>query len=84
MWETGESPKAIVEKAGLAQVSDAAAIRAACEAAVAAEPRAAADVRGGNEKAIGRLVGLAMKALKGKGDPALVNATLRELLRGPS
>jgi aspartyl-tRNA(Asn)/glutamyl-tRNA(Gln) amidotransferase subunit B len=62
-------------------VSDEAVIRAACEAAVAAEPKAAADVRSGNEKAIGRLVGTAMKRLQGKGNPAVVNAVLRGILK---
>jgi len=81
MWETLEAPKAIVEKAGLGQVSDPAAVRAACAKAIAEAAEAAASVRGGNEKAIGRLVGLAMRALGGKGDPALVNATLRDLLK---
>ena len=81
MWETGEAPDAIVAKAGLAQVSDPGAVRAACEAAIAQAAAAAADVRAGNEKAFGRLVGLAMRALAGKGDPAAVHATLRELLR---
>ncbi len=80
MWETGEAPRAIVEKAGLAQVSDPAAVRTACEKAVEAAPEAAASVRAGNEKAIGKLVGLAMKALGGKGDPVLVNATLKAIL----
>ena len=81
MWETREAPNAIVERSGLAQVSDPAAVRAACERAIAEAAEAAASVRGGSDKAMGRLVGLAMRALGGKGDPALVNATLRDLLR---
>jgi aspartyl-tRNA(Asn)/glutamyl-tRNA(Gln) amidotransferase subunit B len=81
MVASGEGPRAIVERKGLAQVSDEAVIRAACEAAVAAEPKAAADVRSGNEKAIGRLVGTAMKRLQGKGNPAVVNAVLRGILK---
>jgi aspartyl-tRNA(Asn)/glutamyl-tRNA(Gln) amidotransferase subunit B len=82
VWETGEAPAAIVEKAGLAQVSDPAAVRSACEKAIADAPQAADAVRGGNEKAIGKLVGLAMKALGGKGDPVRVNETLKTLLSG--
>jgi aspartyl-tRNA(Asn)/glutamyl-tRNA(Gln) amidotransferase subunit B len=82
LWTADEAPSAVVARLGLAQVSDVGATRAACEAAVAAEPNAAAAVRAGNEKAIGRLVGAAMKRLEGKGDPALVQSTLREVLRG--
>jgi aspartyl-tRNA(Asn)/glutamyl-tRNA(Gln) amidotransferase subunit B len=81
MWASGEAPKAVVDRLGLAQVSDDAVLKAACEAAIAAEPKAAADVRAGNEKALGRLVGHAMKALKGKGNPARVNEILLGLLR---
>jgi len=39
-----------------------------------------ADVRAGNEKAMGRLVGPVMKALKGKADPAVVHRLLKEIL----
>jgi aspartyl-tRNA(Asn)/glutamyl-tRNA(Gln) amidotransferase subunit B len=82
MWRSQEAPAAVVERLGLAQVSDEAVLREACEAAVAAEPRAAADVRAGNEKAIGRLVGHAMKTLRGRGNPALVHRVLLGMLRG--
>ena len=84
LWETGEAPAAAVARLGLAQVSDPEAVRAACEAAIAAEPSAAAALKAGNEKAGGRVVGHAMKALKGKGDPTLVQRTLRQLLGLPS
>ena len=80
MWDSREAPAAIVESLGLGQVSDEATVRAACEAAIAAEPKAAADVRGGNDKAKGRLVGHAMRLLAGKGDPAVVNRILSTLL----
>ncbi|MFM8979813.1 MAG: Asp-tRNA(Asn)/Glu-tRNA(Gln) amidotransferase subunit GatB [Planctomycetia bacterium] len=78
--ESGASPAALARERGLAQVSDAGAIEAACQAALAEHPLAAAEFRKGHEKAIGRLVGSAMKALGGKGNPAQVQATLRRLL----
>ncbi len=78
---TGESAKALVEERGLGQVSDADAIRAACEQAIEAQPAAADDFKSGNDKAIGRLIGETMKALGGRGDPALVRKVLIELLR---
>ncbi len=81
LWETGEAPAAVVERLGLSMVSDEGAIEAACRAAIAAEPKAAADVKGGNEKALGRLVGHVMKAMKGKANPSVVNDLLRRLLR---
>ena len=77
---SGESPRALVEERGLAQVSDPGAIEAAAKAAIEAHPQAAEDVRGGNAKAIGRLIGEAMKALGGRGDPKQVQQALRDLL----
>jgi aspartyl-tRNA(Asn)/glutamyl-tRNA(Gln) amidotransferase subunit B len=81
MWTSHEPPQAVVDRLGLAQVSDEGVIREACAAAIAAEPRAAADVSAGNDKALGRLVGHAMKALRGKANPAVVNRVLLRLLR---
>jgi aspartyl-tRNA(Asn)/glutamyl-tRNA(Gln) amidotransferase subunit B len=78
--ETGDSPSRLVAEKGLGQVTDTGATEAACRAALEAHPQAAADFRAGNEKALGRIVGAAMKALGGRGNPALVQETLRRLL----
>jgi Asp-tRNA(Asn)/Glu-tRNA(Gln) amidotransferase B subunit len=63
-------------------VSDEPALEVACAQAIEADPRAAADFGAGNDKALGRLVGLAMKRLGGKGNPVMVNAILKRRLRG--
>jgi aspartyl-tRNA(Asn)/glutamyl-tRNA(Gln) amidotransferase subunit B len=76
----GRSPRQIVREQGLGQVSDAGAVEAACRTAIEANPRAVADLKAGNEKARARIVGAAMKALAGRGNPALVTETLRRLL----
>lgn len=76
----GGSPAALVEERGLAQVSDEGAVVEAAERAIEAQPGAAADVRAGNNRAIGRLIGETMKQLGGRGDPKVVQAVLRELL----
>ncbi|MBP3325816.1 MAG: Asp-tRNA(Asn)/Glu-tRNA(Gln) amidotransferase subunit GatB [Coprococcus sp.] len=73
-------PEAYVKEHGLATVNDEGALRTACEEAVANNPKAVEDYRGGKEKALGALVGQVMKAMKGKADPASVNKMLRELL----
>ena len=78
--ETGASPATLVQERGLAQVSDEGAIEAAARTAIEENPQAAEEFRGGNQKAIGRLMGASMKALGGKGDPKLVQQTLRKLL----
>ncbi len=73
-------PEAYVKEHGLATVNDEGALRTACEEAIANNPKAVEDYRGGKEKALGALVGQVMKAMKGKADPASVNKMLRELL----
>ena len=47
---------------------------------IAKNPKAVEDFKGGKEKALGALVGQIMKAMKGKANPAMVNAILQELL----
>jgi aspartyl-tRNA(Asn)/glutamyl-tRNA(Gln) amidotransferase subunit B len=80
MVATGEAPRAIVEREGLVQVSDASAIEAAARAAVEANPKQAEGYRAGNTKLLGYFVGQVMKATGGKANPGLVNEVLRRLL----
>ena len=81
MVETGAAPAEIVEKKGLRQVSDAGAIAAAIDAALAAHPAQVAQYRS-NPKVLGFFVGQVMKATGGKANPALVNQLLRQKLAG--
>ena len=76
------SPAAIVESEGLRQVSDTGAIDAILDEVLAANPGEVERYRSGQQQLFGFLVGLAMKASKGKGDPKLVNARLRAKLDG--
>lgn len=80
MMETGKSPEQIVEEKGLKQVSDTSAIEAMVDAAIAANPKATDDVRQGNKRAIGALVGAVMKASKGQANPALINELIEKKL----
>ncbi|MGE0259744.1 MAG: Asp-tRNA(Asn)/Glu-tRNA(Gln) amidotransferase subunit GatB [Alphaproteobacteria bacterium] len=81
MVETGEAPAAIVDRSGLRQVSDAGAIEAAVDTALAANPAQVAQYRA-NPKVLGFFVGQVMKATGGKANPALVNDLLRRKLGG--
>jgi aspartyl-tRNA(Asn)/glutamyl-tRNA(Gln) amidotransferase subunit B len=81
MFATGETPGAIVEKKGLAQVSDLGAIDKFCEEVIAANPGPASDFRAGKVAALNFLKGQVMKASKGKANPALVGETLERLLK---
>jgi len=84
MSESGDAPDAIVERKGLSQISDPAAIR---EAALRVIERNAAQVeqyRGGKAQVFGFLVGQLMKETRGKAKAELANEILRELLQEAS
>jgi aspartyl-tRNA(Asn)/glutamyl-tRNA(Gln) amidotransferase subunit B len=80
MMETGESALAIVESRGLKQVTDTGAIDAAVDAVLAANPDKLAEYKAGKEKLFGFFVGQVMKAMAGKGNPALVNEAIKRKL----
>lgn len=80
MLESGKLPQAIVEEQGLVQISDEGAIRAIVQNVLDANPGPVADVKGGNPKAIGFLVGQVMKESKGKANPGLANKLIAELI----
>lgn len=73
-------PERYVEEKGLKVVSDEGALKSAIEAILAANPQSVEDYRNGKEKAMGFLVGQAMRSMKGKADPGAVNRILKELL----
>jgi len=81
MVETGADPAAIVEAKGLRQVTDAGAIEAAVDAALAAHPAQVAQYAA-NPKVLGFFVGQVMKATQGKANPGLVNELLKQKLGG--
>jgi aspartyl-tRNA(Asn)/glutamyl-tRNA(Gln) amidotransferase subunit B len=80
MVETGADAPAIVEKKGLRQVTDTGAIEAAVDAVLAAHADKLAEYRSGKDKLFGFFVGQVMKAMAGKGNPALVNDVLKKKL----
>ena len=73
-------PEKYIEDNGLKTVNDEGEIRAAVEAVLAANPQAVADFKKGKEKAMGALMGQTMRATKGKANPAIVQALIRELI----
>ena len=78
----GGDPAKVVEARGLAQISDAGELEGVVERAIEAEPEAAEQVRRGNAKAIGRVVGAVMKETKGRADGGEVTRLIREKLGG--
>jgi len=83
LWEgKAESVDAYIDAQGLRQISDAGAIEALVDQVLADNAATVAEFRSGKEKAFNALVGQAMRATRGKANPAQVNAILRRKLGG--
>ncbi|MDX1564669.1 MAG: hypothetical protein R3236_04640, partial [Phycisphaeraceae bacterium] len=76
----GADPEALAREHNLIQESDSGALEAWAAEAIAAEPKAAEDVRSGNAKAIGRLIGAMRKISGGKANPKAAQAAIRKQL----
>jgi aspartyl-tRNA(Asn)/glutamyl-tRNA(Gln) amidotransferase subunit B len=81
MFRSGESPAQIIERKGLAQVSDSLAIEEFCDQAIAANPGPVADYKAGKVAALNFLKGQVMKLSKGKANPVLVGEMLERKLK---
>ncbi len=71
---------AVIDAKGLKQMNDSGALEAIIDEVLAANPDNVAQFRAGKEKAFNALVGQAMKASKGKANPAQVNEMLKKKL----
>ncbi|MGB1446069.1 MAG: Asp-tRNA(Asn)/Glu-tRNA(Gln) amidotransferase subunit GatB [Arenicellales bacterium] len=83
LWE-GESDgdvDALIQSRGLTQITDTDAIAQAVNDVIAGFPDQAEQVRAGEEKVIGFLVGQVMKATSGKANPQAVNELLKKQLQ---
>lgn len=80
LMESGVSPKELVEKKGLSQISDEGSLVKHIEEVLGANPQILEELRAGKKKAIGFLMGQVMKATGGKANPQKVQAMMREIL----
>ena len=80
LWLGEADVDAIIAAKGLKQESDAGAIEAIIDEVLAANPAMVEEFKAGKEKAFNALVGQAMKASKGKANPAQVNEILKKKL----
>jgi aspartyl-tRNA(Asn)/glutamyl-tRNA(Gln) amidotransferase subunit B len=86
MWET-PSDKAshaddIIEAKGLKQISDSGALEKIVDEVLAANAKSVEEYRSGKEKAFNAIIGQAMKATKGKANPAQLTELLKRKLGG--
>lgn len=82
MQETADDAKAIVEKEGLAQVSDTSEIEKVVQDIIDANAGQVEQYRSGKTRIFGFFVGQCMKAMKGKANPVVVNEILKRKLEG--
>jgi aspartyl-tRNA(Asn)/glutamyl-tRNA(Gln) amidotransferase subunit B len=82
MLRTKESPKAIVERKRLVQVSDVAALERIVDDVLAKNKDQVESYLGGKTQVFGFFVGETMKASKGRANPKIVNELLRKKLEG--
>jgi aspartyl-tRNA(Asn)/glutamyl-tRNA(Gln) amidotransferase subunit B len=80
MVAEGGDPATVVEREGLAQMSDSGELEAIVEKAMADNADAVERIREGNGKAIGAIVGAVMRETKGRADGGEVNRLIREKL----
>ncbi len=80
MLASGESPRVIMEREGLKQISDAGALEKMVDDVIAANPKQVEQYKAGKTTVIGFLVGQVMKASRGQANPAAVNEILRQKL----
>jgi aspartyl-tRNA(Asn)/glutamyl-tRNA(Gln) amidotransferase subunit B len=77
---TGKPPAQIVEEKGLSQVSDEGALAAVVLSVLEKNPAEVERYKGGKKNLLGFFVGQAMKELKGKGNPGVLNALFKKRL----
>ena len=83
LWSgEGSDVDAVIEAKGLKQMNDSGALEKIIDDVIAANPDNVAQYKAGKDKAFNALVGQAMKASKGKANPAQVNDMLKAKLAG--
>lgn len=78
LFENPKDPEEIVKEKRWIQISDEGAIKEVVLKVLENNPQSVADYKAGKEKAIGFLVGQAMKETKGKANPQMLNKMFKE------
>ena len=80
LFENPRDPEEIIKEKGWIQISDEGAIKEVVAKILEANPQSIADYKAGKDKALGFLVGQAMKETKGKANPQMLNKMFLEEL----
>ena len=81
LFENPRDPEDIIKEKGWIQISDEGAIKEIVLKIIDANPQSVADYKGGKDRALGFLVGQAMKETKGKANPQMLNKMFAEELK---
>ena len=81
LFENPKDPEEIIKEKGWIQISDEGAIKQVVEKILEANPQSVADYKAGKDRALGFLVGQAMKETKGKANPQMLNKMFLEELK---
>ena len=81
LFEEPKDPEEIIKEKGWIQISDEGAIKEVVLKIIEANPQSVADYKAGKDKAVGFLVGQAMKETKGKANPQMLNKMFAEELK---
>ena len=81
LFENPKSPSKIIEEKGWVQISDKSAIKEVVLKVLAENAQSVADYKAGKDRALGFLVGQAMKQTKGKANPKMLNEMFIEELK---
>ena len=73
LFENPRDPEEIIKEKGWIQISDEGAIKEVVMKILEANPQSVADFKAGKDRALGFLVGQAMKETKGKANPKMLN-----------
>ena len=73
LFENPRKPEEIIKEKGWIQISDEGAIKEVVIKVLEANPQSVADFKAGKDRALGFLVGQAMKETKGKANPQMLN-----------
>ena len=81
LFENPRDPEDIIKEKGWIQISDEGAIKEVVLKIIEANPQSVADYKAGKDRALGFLVGQAMKETKGKANPQMLNKMFAEELK---
>ena len=80
MYQNGKDPETLIKELNLTQVTDTTAIEKIIDTVIEANPEQRAAYKAGKDKLISFFMGQVMRAMKGKGNPTVIDEILKRKL----